>query len=264
MLIICPNCQARYEVASQTIGNAGRKVQCANCHKDWKAVAEPESPEPDKMFSAEDERALDAAFHEEEAQNTKNKASDKLANKKGEAEAASPDPAKQAEQRRAMERRQHLLTRSLPRARMRRLTMTVVGVVLMTLLGGGLVLREKIVTALPDLAGLYGAVGIKVNVVGLEFREVRTIKSLRDGAVVMTVSAMLENVSGGQVNVPPVLVSLMDEWGEPLYEWSVSSQVSAMGYGEWVEFETELTSPPDGAVGIRLGFVNQSGSDENS
>ncbi|HHG89683.1 MAG TPA: hypothetical protein ENJ90_04270 [Devosia sp.] len=264
MLIICPNCQARYEVASQTIGNAGRKVQCANCHKNWKAVPEPENPMPDKMFSDEEERALDAAFHAEEGKDLNDGAG--LQSETGGSEKNLPpdESSRLEEQRRAMERRQHLLTRSLPRARMRRLTTMVAGVLLILVLGSSVVLRERIVVALPELAGLYEAVGLKVNVVGLEFREVRTIKSLRDGAVVMTVSALIENVSGRQVAVPPVLVSLMDERGEPLYEWSVSSKVSAMGLGEWIEFETELTAPPEGAVGIRLGFVDMSRLDGNS
>ncbi len=264
MLIICPNCQARYEVASQTIGNNGRKVQCASCHKNWKAVAEAEPSEADKIFSAEDEQALDADFYkEEQAQSKKTGAMDKVRGGAGADQDAQQELTKQAEKRLAMKKRQHLLIRSLPRARMQRLVVMVTSVLLMVFFGGGLVLRERIVMALPDLAGIYSAVGLSVNVVGLEFREVNTVKSLRDGSVVMSVSAMLENVSGGQVSVPPILVSLLDEHGSVLYEWSVTSQVVAMGYGEWVEFETELISPPEGAVGIRLSFVNQLHLDGN-
>jgi predicted Zn finger-like uncharacterized protein len=48
MLIECPRCVARYEVADGLIGPAGKSVRCAKCGMVWVAgrspVAEPEAP----------------------------------------------------------------------------------------------------------------------------------------------------------------------------------------------------------------------------
>lgn len=37
-LIICPNCDAQYDLPANAIGAAGRKVKCASCAKDWHAM----------------------------------------------------------------------------------------------------------------------------------------------------------------------------------------------------------------------------------
>jgi len=35
MIITCPHCQTKYQVAYEAIGSAGRKVQCAQCRQAW-------------------------------------------------------------------------------------------------------------------------------------------------------------------------------------------------------------------------------------
>ncbi len=263
MIITCPNCQARYQVNSQTIGNAGRKVQCANCQTNWKAKPEAE-PEPDKMFDAAGEQALDDEFRREE----------KLASKSGKtgpgvsAEVASGenspeadaafDAEKLARQKRDLDRRKSLLNRALPEAWLKRSVRMVLAVVLMSFLGGSYTLRQNIVTAFPDLAGIYGALGIKVNVIGLEFRELRTLRALRDGAEMMEITASITNISKYQVAVPTVLISSLDDQGRLVYEWSTDPQVVGMQAGEWIDFKTQLTSPPPEAASVRLSFVMNS------
>lgn len=263
MIIICPNCQARYEVASNTIGNAGRKVQCASCQTNWRAVGEPEpaAPEPDRLFNAGDEAELDAEFEKEQGLTKEAEGPGKTAAAQQQAasrDKTSPDeldPEKLALKRKAMLRRQYVLHRNLPQARLRRAVIMVSMVMLMTIIGGALVLRDNLVRGMPDLAGLYAAVGININVVGLEFKDVRTLKFLRDGAVVMDITAMLANTSGRQVPVPPILVSLYDAGGRSLYSWSVTPSVSFMGKGEWVTFATQLAAPPLDATSVRLTFI---------
>lgn len=38
--IVCPNCSARYEIAAEVLGAAGRKVRCVRCGHVWQARAE--------------------------------------------------------------------------------------------------------------------------------------------------------------------------------------------------------------------------------
>ncbi len=269
MIITCPNCQARYQVASQTIGNTGRKVQCANCQTNWKAKPEPVPDTPDTMFGAEEERALDAEFEREERSTGQSKAPgeneangseiahrDGLKKDSGQA-GANLDEEKLARQKRNLARRQSILNRSLPKARLRRIVRMVLTIALMTIVLGGYMFRENIVRSFPSMAGLYGAIGIKVNVVGLEFRDVRTLRALRNGAEIMEITASITNVSPDQVVVPPVLVSLLNKAGKSIYEWSTAPQVVGMQAGEWIEFKTQLTSPPPEAVSVRLSFVTR-------
>jgi predicted Zn finger-like uncharacterized protein len=48
MLIVCPRCAARYEVADALIGPAGKSVRCAKCSHVWlarrEAASEDETP----------------------------------------------------------------------------------------------------------------------------------------------------------------------------------------------------------------------------
>src|SRR5882672_12798654 len=44
MLIVCPNCQTSYDVASTSLGDAGRSVRCVRCRQTW--FATPAAPEP--------------------------------------------------------------------------------------------------------------------------------------------------------------------------------------------------------------------------
>ncbi len=49
MRIICPNCQAQYEVPDDVIPRDGRDVQCSNCSKTWfilHPASRPEDPSP--------------------------------------------------------------------------------------------------------------------------------------------------------------------------------------------------------------------------
>ena len=97
--------------------------------------------------------------------------------------------------------RQAALRRSLPLAKAKRLIRVVALCALFALIAGGIVFRTQVVRAFPDLAGAYQALGLGVNVVGLEFRDVRTLVSLRDGAPVLRVDGEIQNVTARQVVV---------------------------------------------------------------
>lgn len=258
MIITCPNCQSQYEVAAQALGERGRKVECAACHANWKALPIPETAPADRIFSAAEEDELDAAFEHEAAKVAG------LPEPEHPQISAEPSPVVHAtpeeearlnRQRKALEKRQQVLKRNLPQARLRRAWRMALAVVLMTLIGGGVYLRQPIVRAVPDLAGIYAAIGLPVNVIGLEFADVKTLRSMRDGAQVLMITANLVNVSDQQVPVPPVVVSLLDADGAVLFEWSVVPLVQVLQADDWTEFSTQLTSPPADAADLHLSFL---------
>lgn len=238
--------------------------------------APPKEPE-DRMFDAAAEAELDAAFEAEQQA-----AADAAAGiapepeepviepppsieeiKASIAPKAPPQAAPedkpvdvQADKKRqkAFDQRQNSLTRQLPLARVRR-TLRVTGLVtLVMLLGSGFSFRTEIVRLFPDLAGTYAALGLGVNIVGLEFRDVKTLLALRRGADVVQVDARIYSVAAGTVQVPPVVVTLLNDENLPLYEWSVASSVPTLESGQVVDFTTQVTAPPPGATKVRLTF----------
>lgn len=238
-------------------------------------TTEPEESEDDRMFDADAEAELDAQFEAEqrrtaeaaaeddsadalmqEAQRALEEARAALAAKPAVAE-TTPAKAVPADKKRekAFSRRQAALSRQLPMARVRR-TLRIVGVgTLALMLTGGLVLRADLVRLFPDLAGAYEAVGLGVNVVGLDFRDVTTLISRDQQTEVIAVDARIYSVSPGEVKVPPVVVTLLDAQDRALYQWSVAPSASAMRPGEILDFSTEVRRPPPGASKVRLGFA---------
>lgn len=66
MRLICPNCDAQYEVVDDVIPTEGRDVQCSNCgqtwyqhHPDHMPEAAPEADEPDDLTEPDDTPAED-------------------------------------------------------------------------------------------------------------------------------------------------------------------------------------------------------------
>lgn len=279
IVIVCPHCGTRYQVPMETLGPNGREVSCAHCNKSWQAMpgsavsrAAPVK-DPDRLFDEVAERDLDAAFAaEEQAVTTETAAEleieadppDEQMRSIEEIKAAvapkarvsetKVDPKLKKQRDKAFAQRQHSLSAKLPLARIRRAARLVTLGLLFAIIGAGITFRTEIVRSLPDLAGAYAALGMQVNIVGLEFRDVHTLLTLRSGANVMKVDARIYGVAPRTVVVPPVVVTLLDAQGAALYEWSVTPDARDLEPGEVVDFSTQLSSPPIGATRVRLTF----------
>lgn len=279
-VIVCPHCGTRYQVPMETLGPKGREVSCAHCSKSWQAVPghakAPAAPvkDPDQLFDAVAERDLDAAFAAEEqavaaeaapVPDVETAPPDEqmrsieeikaaIAPKVRASEQPGVDPKLKKKRDKAFAQRQNSLSARLPLARIRRAARLVTLGLLFALLGAGVIFRTEIVRSLPDLAGAYAALGMQVNIVGLEFRDVHTLLTLRSGANVIKVDARIYSVAPHTVVVPPVVVTLLDDHGAALYEWSVTPETRDLEPGEVVDFTTQLSSPPAGATHVRLTF----------
>lgn len=279
MIITCPNCQTKYQVADTAIGSAGRKVQCANCHQSWQARAElpPQPPTPpkpqvvagtdteiadgDRLFPGDVEADLDKSF---EAEADRVHAIDEaldhaevaFVSPGADDDDAVPDDALLKRRQHDLVRRHKRLSGDLPVARLRRAMRMVSLVTLMTLIGMAYQFRIDIVRAAPDLGGLYAAIGLPINIYGLELSNVQTLRSLKDGVDVMLISADIRSIVGYNVRVPPVLVSILDADGKPIYQWTARVPVDTMTPGDVVKFETQLTAAPLTATKVRLIFSN--------
>jgi predicted Zn finger-like uncharacterized protein len=282
VVIECPHCGTRYQVSADTIGPRGRQVQCAHCARAWKAEAAagdagnpPTEDAADRMFDEAEERELDAAFAAAEAEmpqtepdaaatNADDPAIFEALEEPAPAAAdlsvtpATPAPDAVAGRKRARDfhDRKNTMARRLPLAQFRRLVRLVALTLLAALVVGFVSFRTEIVRALPDLAGTYEALGLGVNVVGLEFSDFNTLLTQRNGSPVLRVDARIDNVVGRNVAVPPVVVSLLDETGTSLYEWSVQPDARDLEPNEAVDFSTQLNAPPADAVEVRLSFAS--------
>ena len=117
-----------------------------------------------------------------------------------------------------------------------------------------IMLRAPIVRAVPDLASLYSAVGLKVNLRGLAFRDIRMLREVSGSGPVFVVEGLIENVSGRTVRLPDVLFSLRDDAESELFSWTTHLSLTALPAGEVTRFKTELTTAPAIATDILVRF----------
>ena len=255
MIITCPHCQTKYQVTYEAIGSAGRKVQCAHCHQAWDQHPEfsnrQQLPDPDQLFTSMAEDELDEAMASEE----KSFAAETELGRSPKAAMATPNAAEMKKRQAEFSKRRNAMISRLPLARLRRAARIVCVIALVALISGAYFGRVQLVERYPDLAGLYEAMGLGVNVVGLEFSNLETLKTLSGGNDVLMVSAQIVGLTSRPVRVPPVVVSLLDADGQAVYEWSVTPRVRDLMAGERATFDTRLSLPPSEAARVRLSFA---------
>jgi predicted Zn finger-like uncharacterized protein len=265
MIITCPHCETKYQVTYEAIGSAGRKVQCAHCQQAWQQRPldpEPEPPtsEQKEAFEAIAEDGLDEAMADEErkvaAEIAKRLAQEQAADGvQRKADAGKTEAAMLRKRQKDFTRRQSAMVADLPLARLRR-SMRIASVLLVGgLAATGYFARVQVVERYPQMAGVYEAIGLGVNVVGLDFSDVTTLRTLRDGKEVLVVSAQIVGIKREPVVVPSVVVTLLNAEGEGIYEWSVTPSVRDLMAGERSTFDTQLTMPPGEATRVRLSFA---------
>lgn len=282
LIIECPHCATRYQLAPEALGPRGRNVQCANCGEAWRAnppppvVSRPLIKTIEALVDEATERLLDDALATEERSQPADSspAARRWAEEARDAErsladiraalgprarpvpSATPVTAQQRSQSKALSVRIAELNRHLPSARLRRSVRTGAVVLLLGLLTTLALARVQIVTHAPQMAGLYAALGLPVNIIGLEFRDVTTVLSRQDGAQLLRITARIVSVAGRPVPVPAVIVSLLGADRAVLYRWSVAPSARDLGAGEYVNFTSQITTPPPGVTGVRLTFAD--------
>jgi predicted Zn finger-like uncharacterized protein len=266
MIITCPHCQTKYQVTYEAIGSAGRKVQCAHCHRAWDQSPNladlADKAGANSALADIDEDALDEAVSTEERSVAVERALE-AASSAGEKKPV-PNAAELEKRQAAFSKRRSVMISRLPLARLRRASRIVGVLILAGLVSGAYFGRVTLVERYPDLAGLYDSIGLGVNVVGLEFSDLGSLKTLSGGNDVLLVSAQIVGVSNAPVPVPSVLVSLLGEDGRAVYEWSVTPRVRDLMAGERATFDTRLSLPPGDATRVRLRFAGGSAQVERN
>lgn len=115
-------------------------------------------------------------------------------------------------------------------------------------------LRTPIVRAIPDLASLYSAIGLEVNLRGLAFRDIRMLREVSNGSPVFVVEGLIQNISGKTVRLPEILFSLRDDSKSEIFSWTTALSLTALPPGEVTRFKTELTTAPAIATDVLVRF----------
>lgn len=106
--------------------------------------------------------------------------------------------------------------------------------------------RAQLVAMVPQMTRLYDLVGLSAESaeLGLELRDVKSVRRLVDGDRVVVIEGLVVNVSDQTRRVPPLRVSLTDAEGVELKRWTFEATDATLAPGGATEFETVAKNPP--------------------
>ncbi|MGC1864439.1 MAG: hypothetical protein WA733_25795 [Methylocystis sp.] len=115
-------------------------------------------------------------------------------------------------------------------------------------------LREKIVDVAPPAAKAFAAIGLPVNLAGLELREVRSHIEMDGAHKVLAVEGEIANMRRESRSVPPVALTVRGEDGQAKYAWTTRAAKSRLEPGETIAFRARLASPPESGADVLVRF----------
>jgi predicted Zn finger-like uncharacterized protein len=268
MILSCPNCGKRFRIDADKLGLAGRKVRCASCGHTWHAT-------PDQ-----DEEAAEAASPAQQDGMESSAAEDMVGTAEDEADAGQPwddddlpdgpPPFQSFEDMRSRmdgggRRRGRGSARDRDREGRRslgsRLRPLIGWLVFLAVVGGiaagGWFARYGVVDTFPTAARLYDVLGVSINPVapGLEIRDVKPSRRLKDGTSFLVIEGQILNRTGATQPVPALQVTLKDASGADIESWRIAADSAAIAPGDKTVFSTRKANPPSSARGISVVFI---------
>ena len=234
MILTCPACATSYFVPDEAIGPGGRRVRCKACGHDWRASLE------------------DAPLELEPATEGLSPAADPASETLPESLAETPAPELPRAFRARAERKRRTRQAAAAGAAWAAAAAVVLG-----LITGGVLFREEIVRKFPATAGAYDALGLDVNIVGLEFEAQRARVAPHDPGRIV-VSGAVRNIRETEVSSPPIRVILQDERGVEIANRMVRPDWPPILPGKVEGFATVIADPQGKAAGMTTKFILES------
>ncbi len=227
MILTCPACTTRYQADEAKFPPLGRQVRCAKCGHVWHQAGPAAAPESEITPAQGPSPAAEPSVSRTRA-------------------FAPPIsvPEEQGE--------------PLARGAMLAVVAGWIGLIaLIAAIGyAAMRYRQEIAVIWPQSAGVYSAMGIKLNPQGIDFAKVDYRRENEDGQVVLVVTGNIVNGSSRELSVPQnVRVTLSDEKNREIYHWNFTPNIQALKPGQSSPFLTRLSAPPAAARHLEVRFA---------
>ena len=301
MLLACPNCATTYEVKAELIGESGRPLRCARCHDVWHATRSqelvlaaqpvgarpaesksqseptaaekpPEPPAPENSTAAPsaaapeqtpDQAAVDAMLAQYSMPSVNAPPLAPATANLSPSPGTAPLPP-EGEDIESFARRQANIKASRSRALRAQFGPPAIILSLALIITALVAWRTNIVRLAPQMASLYGAIGLPVNLRELVFGDVRITKEARDGVPVLLVEGIIKSTSKHPVDVPRLRFGLRNQAGLEIYSWTAMPEHSSLTPGETQSFRSRLASPPSEGHDVVVRFFNRRDATEGA
>ena len=131
-------------------------------------------------------------------------------------------------------------------------------VALALIIGAAVVFRVDVVRALPGMGGLYAALGMPVNRIGLVIEQVRAEPTLALSHAALSVTGDIRNVEDRAVYSPPLRIVLYNARGKRVAGQIAVPADGRVSPGRARRFTVVILDPPLTAYGLEVGFAPES------
>lgn len=253
MIVSCPECSSKFRIASDALGDSGRKVRCSSCRHTW-------FQEPDLEFTSVNadipEETNDAPKMESEAAPAQEVPSP-----------VSPEPAPLdddfVEPGNVRTKRPKGFAPDKKKEKKKGKGGLIAWLLLLIMVGGGAYAladrptRAKIVDIVPEAMKVYDLLGLQVYLVGhgLKIEDQETERGSRDGIKVIVLTGKIKNTLDKKVVVPKLIGWLSDNRGAAVSRKTITLDVPYLEPKEEIEFFIELLSSSK-AAGVNTSFIS--------
>ena len=209
MLLECPKCQAKYNIADTAIPESGRNVRCAACGHFWRQL--PENAAPLATTSNQDNSEERMQFS---ADDTKDGAKTGRFGRKSQAKTDEPPrEAHKMVRDNIFSRAKFLYYGSIFSAWFLAVAI-IVGVILY-----GVANREDIVKKWPNSASFFALLGARANTYGMEITKVQ-VKAGQDAqGERLVIAGLIKSTSHVAKPVPYIRITLVDKHNKQVASW---------------------------------------------
>lgn len=242
MILTCTSCSTRYYADDAAIGAAGRTVRCAACGFSW--FAEPQ---------LELREAADAPVAANGVGSSKPEPLTRERVERLRRAAEQPGPAPSAA---AKFRAQQAERMRRERARAVVAVWGATGAALAASATGMVAFRQDVAEIWPRSASAFAALGLEVNVYGLEFYDLAVERAFDGPTPILLVSGEVRNIGRDNKMVPPVRVSLRDGQSQEIFDLVNVITEEPLAAGASTPFQIRVENPPVDAVDLEATFAS--------
>lgn len=241
MILTCPSCAARYFTDDSSIGANGRTVRCAACTHSWFV-------EPHLLLS----EASGVAFDDDRPLTR-----EKVERMRRAAAGANSAPMSSAARFRA----QQAERQRKDRVRASLFAWGATGVALAATTTSAVAFREDVARVWPKSASAYAAVGLPVNIFGLEFVDLQ-IEHVYDSAEpALLVRGAVRNMGHNDLPAPVLRFGLRDARANEIQHVLARMATAKVPAGGAAPFEIRIENPSMESVDIEATFASEMEAD---
>jgi predicted Zn finger-like uncharacterized protein len=236
MILTCASCATRYYADDALIGPNGRSVRCASCGHTW--FAEPQLVLHDASAPAASGRRPPLTREQVERM-------------RRQAPAEAVSAASSAARYRQMQAER--IRRDRRRAAV--VAWGATGAAMAATAAGAVALRDDVAGMWPESASAFTALGLDVNLYGLEIYDLTVTREFDGPTPVLLVSGEVRNIGRDDKSAPPIRLTLRDQEGHAVFDIVHTIPPATIAAGGATPFAVRLANPPMDAVDLEASFL---------